>query len=1209
MSRVMSVNLAPCARFAGVILLCASLAACGRDPEPQDDNNQATPSFPDQRDEVDEHDMFDMPAASVDLGEADMPVDGVDMPITEPDVDMSEDMGGDPDSDSDGDGVLDAQDNCPDVENPEQLDRDRDGFGDECDYFPFYADGSNPNMLDTVVEDEGSGLNDDAVLSERLGFELPFSGSGSIGPAQGGQGDIDFYSFTVDEPTVLLVDVSHFSFGESDFIPAVIVLGYDVRNANVFRVGNAPTSGTGFLREIFLPVPGRYTMALSHLGNFVAGSGGGGSPSWLYTVRVSKSTIPSPQDVLGLASPVPHDSSGFLNVFEVDTRDIGAVRVQGNPLNLGDPSAALFHVPVVSLYDPVAGETLAYTTADQLGENNEYVLDALVKNGRDKLWLIEDYVQRNEGEMSTTVIGVDQITLLTETETREAPQDARTDRLLWIDDGASLQGAIDTPRGVAYDIPDEDIYLFTMSRGEVARVTVTPTPGGKLEPAVQLGHSYAQQGNSNFFEVFSADVAGGEESTPMSFLVSSNEDGEMAVRISHADQPLGAPVGGGAYGYTLDFERVQPTFIDLDPTTGSAEAPIPEGGSATVKIDVEAGDSLSFNIDNPGLFLSARLLGPDFRFIERTFSDTLTLRAMIPGTYYLDLLDYNGRGSMTPAVVSVEQIATADFGPLPGTVMDSVEVDGSGDYYRVEVPAGEVFEARVATSDFSPNIQLYDALTFERLTSTGSGAVQMFDEDRELIVYVSAFNASVEPGNSYLLGLRTVNPASMGAPPLKVSGVVDTPPFGQWYRSSVEAGEFYSVGIDAPSADFQPRAQIFDARTLSYLTGTSNRRARFVAEETTDVLIQLYDSSNRGAVDYTYDLRMNSISLEPLLPENIEFAALDGGDSERAYTLSMPGPGLLDASIRADGFEPDLQILTLPFLNDLGAEQVLESTRFATSDADEFIVLIGAKDKSRSGSLEFELEIGHAPAASSAEELEPNDTIMAPQAVTAPAAIRGSLGPADAQDTFAVELEPGQRIWAMSMADMGTGLYALDLQVELYDPDGLRISDDRYSGEGFFPAIYGRQVEKPGVYHVALKLPNGVMSPGNYQLFIVTSPVERVTQIEPNDDLMSATDLGELRWAARVSTGFDMTDVVDVYSFTMPEPGQISARLIGAQDGQELRLLDSAGAELAASGLPHDAQNQPFVISMQLSAGVYYIEHAIGAGAAESELLIEREGR
>jgi len=40
--------------------------------------------------------------------------------------------------DADGDGIPDADDNCPTIPNPNQLDTDHDGVGDACDLCPTY---------------------------------------------------------------------------------------------------------------------------------------------------------------------------------------------------------------------------------------------------------------------------------------------------------------------------------------------------------------------------------------------------------------------------------------------------------------------------------------------------------------------------------------------------------------------------------------------------------------------------------------------------------------------------------------------------------------------------------------------------------------------------------------------------------------------------------------------------------------------------------------------------------------------------------------------------------------------------------------------------------------------------------------------------------------------------------------------------------------
>lgn len=59
---------------------------------------------------------------------------------------------GNPDQDSDGDGVADVADNCPKVANADQHDHDGDGRGDACDVCP--------HLKDTGADVDGDGVGD-----------------------------------------------------------------------------------------------------------------------------------------------------------------------------------------------------------------------------------------------------------------------------------------------------------------------------------------------------------------------------------------------------------------------------------------------------------------------------------------------------------------------------------------------------------------------------------------------------------------------------------------------------------------------------------------------------------------------------------------------------------------------------------------------------------------------------------------------------------------------------------------------------------------------------------------------------------------------------------------------------------------------------------------------------------------------------------------
>jgi len=90
------------------------------------------------------------------------------------------DGGGDADSggtdqDSDGDGKLDAVDNCPTESNPDQADEDGDGIGDVCDVCPPISD---PSQADVDGDGVGDACDPDpAQAGETWVVFEPFNGA------------------------------------------------------------------------------------------------------------------------------------------------------------------------------------------------------------------------------------------------------------------------------------------------------------------------------------------------------------------------------------------------------------------------------------------------------------------------------------------------------------------------------------------------------------------------------------------------------------------------------------------------------------------------------------------------------------------------------------------------------------------------------------------------------------------------------------------------------------------------------------------------------------------------------------------------------------------------------------------------------------------------------------------------------------------------
>ncbi|MGM0557555.1 MAG: hypothetical protein ACQEVA_14315, partial [Myxococcota bacterium] len=325
-----------------VLMLALSLtAACGGGDDNNGGANNGADTGADAGMDVQE-DVEDDTEGDVDETDADTETDGGD------------------ETDSDGDGVLDDEDNCPDDPNPEQADLDRDGVGDVCDSLPFVHDPDNPDDIEVTPENESENDNDQISGGQAYDLSLPFVVEGSVGPLEDGQGDFDFFTVSIDEPTAVFIHIEAVS---SDLWPGGAALGYDLRNGNVDRFILGNETGQNHFREVFLPVAGNYAFLVTDTRNLISSAQNVGSEDGhQYKMSVSEIPLPEPEPVSLPSAPRDNEVAYRLRTFAVDTGSTGGLTATSTGVPNGDNSV---HLPALVAYDRVSRSTLALTSPAQ----------------------------------------------------------------------------------------------------------------------------------------------------------------------------------------------------------------------------------------------------------------------------------------------------------------------------------------------------------------------------------------------------------------------------------------------------------------------------------------------------------------------------------------------------------------------------------------------------------------------------------------------------------------------------------------------------------------------------------------------------------------------------------------------------------------------------------------------------------------------------
>jgi hypothetical protein len=1125
--------------------------------------------------------------------------------------DIASDGGQDMMTAGDDDGIPDEQDNCPETNNEDQTNTDRDPFGDACDPYPYIYGEEGPPAGSITVVPEGDRSNDTFSDGEDYDVSPPFIVEGTVdAPEDGGNGDRDFYSFRVDEPTAIQI---HMSTESGRTWLGNFISGYDYRNTNVQGFTVASATGDSVTREIYFPAPGRYTIAATDANNLFQGRDATGGEDFDYRMSVSPVPLPEPTSLGVPGTASSHPSDGFLRTYSVPTSNVDTLTATSQVTT--SPGQQGFANPLVHAIDPETNRVLGFNVDSEVNTDTYTTNFATRVQDQDEVVLIQDYGIQYRG--SATVLEVGETTTQSEPETLQNPRDQRSSDHVWLQPGATMDARINQPRpsGQAGLEADIDYFLVSAKQGDRVKVVVEPTNGSKLKPRVKVGAWSAGQNGSNFVDSFGNQVNPPDSagtSRTVEWVYNSFTAGESVIQVRHApNEGSDNPVGGSDYGYELRIETWSPSPVQMGSvsagSTLSSSTSFETGQLGLFEFTASKGDLLQVDYDEDaqGSFFDVYRVysAQTFEQFGRGFQSTI-FSAPHDGPYWIDIRDYDGRGTGAGTVsASVKKLAADTIQSLPFVNEGSVPDEDTSRYFRMTASAGQTLDFRFE-SEFFGDLEIYRMRDFNEIASGDGQIVRQFDEETELLLRVRPIFQS----GSYTLGVQSVQPTMMSGSPPASSGALDNAPFGQWYRVPVNAGTPYEVQVSqSGSNNFNPRLRVFRESSLNRLENIGASRAAFRPTFSGDALVYVADSSGGGNSDYTYDVTLETLNLQSATTGQSVQGTLSDGSDRIFYEVSA-NPGAFEGEAIAQGaWTPEVRLRNANNFNVISdASNVRGLVRYAHPNARDYVVEVTARDKSRSGSLAFDFTGSVVSPSATINESEPNNARGDATNITSlPAVISGSLASGDAPDSWTLDLGRGQRVWAMVMRRNAGNNYDLDSRLRFYTPDDTSITSDTSSGAQSLPALYGARTEDGGAHRLELSLRDNGDS-GDYYIFVFKSPLKEASESEPNDGQSGAQSIGQVDGATRINATVDGSDSTDVYSFTLKRDLQeLVVRLNYLAQGYNLRVLDSGFNQLEADGPAYggSSNSAPSVTVNNLTAGnTYYVELTQGMAGGSVDI-------